>query len=540
MAHVLLARASGIEGFERYVVIKQIHVERARDDSVVKMFLDEARLAASLHHTNIVQVHDIGQEDGEYYFAMEYVHGEDLRTLLSKLNDTDTHLPLEHVVTIISSVAAALDYAHEQVGPDRKPLHLVHRDVSPANVIVGYDGNVKVVDFGIAKAAHRSTETHSGTLKGKISYMAPEQCLGEAVDRRSDVFSLGVVLYELYTVRRLFKASSDYLTMTAIVSGKVPPPSRHRPDIPAGLEAIMLKALARDPADRYQTADEMRIALDRFATAKGLRTSITALADYMRSTFGRRPEPWLVDEEYDEVITTVDFDGPPESDESSLDRVIDGLPTPKPGSLLDHARRKATAVSSVTTRKSRLKSAVGEDGGDEDGPTTASGTPMAWVPQAPLPVHRSRRRWPFVAAVVGVLAIGGGVAVVATGSSGNAIEPASPRSVTPTPEPAATAPAAAEPVATEPAATEPTTAEPAAAEPAAAEPTEATTPVTTPTPVESTAATPARAETDVATRRPRAKPGRHIKRHATRPATKPATKKKNDKYDPNSLFLEDP
>ena len=257
MAQVLLARATGIEGFERHVVVKRIHQNRAEDPVFVKMFLDEARLAAQLHHNNIVQVHDIGKEKGEYFFAMEYVHGEDLRKLLMKVNKKKEKVPFEHVVTIVTTAALALHHAHEQRGPDRKPLGLVHRDVSPANIIVGYDGNVKVVDFGIAKAALRAKgeDTKAGALKGKVSYMSPEQCAGQPVDRRGDVYSLGIVLFELSTVKRLFKGNNDFLTMSAIVQGQVPKPSSHRPDIPPELEAIIMKALAVDPAERYQSAD---------------------------------------------------------------------------------------------------------------------------------------------------------------------------------------------------------------------------------------------------------------------------------------------
>src|SRR5262245_53515446 len=162
MADVLIARATGIENFERHVVVKRIKAEQARDKRFVEMFLDEARLAASLHHANIGQVFDIGHEDNEYFFAMEYVHGEDLRRLLQHLVRRKQHMPLEHVITIVSAAAAALHYAHEHRSPDRKPLGIVHRDVSPANIIVGYDGTVKVLDFGIAKATQRTTETHSG------------------------------------------------------------------------------------------------------------------------------------------------------------------------------------------------------------------------------------------------------------------------------------------------------------------------------------------------------------------------------------------
>ena len=235
MADVLLARTVGIEGFERHVVIKRIRAEQARDRRYVDMFLDEARLAATLHHHNIVPVNDIGEEAGEYFFAMEYVHGEDVRALLTQLNKSRQHVPLEHAITIITAAAAGLHHAHEQRGPDRAPLDIVHRDVSPANILLGYDGGVKVADFGIAKAAHRTTETRSGTLKGKVAYMSPEQCVGEAVDRRSDVFSLGIVLYELLTVRRLFKGENDFVIMTSLVHGQIPPPSNYRPDLPPEL-----------------------------------------------------------------------------------------------------------------------------------------------------------------------------------------------------------------------------------------------------------------------------------------------------------------
>ena len=333
MAQVLLARSSGIEGFERHVVIKRIHPERALDEHAVKMFLDEARLAASLHHANIVQVHDIGQENGEYFFAMEYIHGEDLRRLLAHVASRGDKIPFEHVVTIVSAAASALHYAH-----DHRNLGIVHRDVSPANIIVGYDGGVKVVDFGIAKAALRSQETHSGTLKGKISYMSPEQCMGQPVDRRSDVFALGVVLYELATVRRLFKGSSDFLTMSQIVAGNVPKPSIHQHEIPSALEEIVMKALALDADDRFQTAEEMRMALERC----GPKSSTSELADYMRKVFGHRTEPWLAEDDEPE-ISIIDFDAVATGVASGPHRIL----TPPPGSLLARAKRKVAVPGGV-------------------------------------------------------------------------------------------------------------------------------------------------------------------------------------------------
>src|SRR5207253_1515920 len=221
--------------------LKKVLAEHARDPRFVSMFLDEARLAAQLHHHNIAQVYDIGEEDGAYFFAMEYVHGEDVRGLMRKLATVGKHAPIEHVLAIIAGAAAGLAYAHDKRGADRRPLGLVHRDVSPSNLLVAYDGAVKLVDFGIAKAATRSSETRSGTLKGKVAYMSPEQCLGKPIDRRSDVFSLGVVLYELTTLTRLFKFENDYTTMHQIVTGTVPPPSKRRGDYPSGLEPIVMK-----------------------------------------------------------------------------------------------------------------------------------------------------------------------------------------------------------------------------------------------------------------------------------------------------------
>ena len=291
MADVLLGRSDGIEGFERHVVLKRIRPEFARDQRFIRMFLDEARVAANLHHQHIVQVHDIGESSGEYFIAMEYIHGEDVRTILSTASKTRAHVPLGHAIAIVSAAAAGLHYAHERRGQDKRPLGIVHRDVSPSNVLVGYDGSIKVVDFGIAKASMRQ-ETRSGSLKGKVSYMSPEQCKGAEVDRRSDVYALGVVLYELATTTRLFKGDNDYLVMDQIVNGRVSLPRVRRPDLPNELSAIIMRAIAPDPERRYLTADELRIALDQFAAKAGLTASTSLIASYMRKQFGERPEPW--------------------------------------------------------------------------------------------------------------------------------------------------------------------------------------------------------------------------------------------------------
>ena len=307
VADVLLARASGLEGFARHVVIKQIRPEHASDTRFVTAFLDEARIGASLHHQNIVQVFDIDQVGGSPYFAMEYVHGEDVRRVLAKVCAMGKLVPIEIVVAIGAAAAAGLHYAHEHHGPDRKPLHLVHRDVSPSNILIGYDGSVKLVDFGLAKPALRGSKTRTGALC-KAPYMSPELAMGKSVDRRSDLFVLGTVLYELATARRLFKGDNDYLTMAMIVEGDVPPPSSLRPDLPAALDQIIMRALAKDPGARFQTAYDLRSALESFAIEHELRTSARAVADYLASLFGHRPEPWQ------------DKDAPAEpSDEADVD-----------------------------------------------------------------------------------------------------------------------------------------------------------------------------------------------------------------------------
>jgi eukaryotic-like serine/threonine-protein kinase len=291
MADVLLGRSDGIEGFERHVVLKRIRPEHARDQRFIRMFLDEARVAANLHHQHVVQVHDIGEAAGEYFIAMEYIHGEDVRTILSNASKNRAHVPLGVAVAIVSAAAAGLHYAHERRGSDKRPLGIVHRDVSPSNILVGYDGSIKVVDFGIAKATMRQ-ETRSGGLKGKVSYMSPEQCKSDDIDRRSDVYSLGVVLYELATTTRLFKGDNDYLVMDQIVNGRVSLPRVRRPDLPNELSAIIMRALAPDPERRYFTADELRVALDQFANRAGLTASTSQIAHYMRKQFGEKPEPW--------------------------------------------------------------------------------------------------------------------------------------------------------------------------------------------------------------------------------------------------------
>src|SRR3954471_20057691 len=269
MAEIFLARGASSAGVERYVVLKRVLRHRASDPHFVRMFLDEARLAAQLQHPNIAQVYDIGKLGDSYFFTMEYVHGETVRALLHRAQGLRRKLPIHVAMTIAAGTAAGLHHAHARLGPSGRALGIVHRDVSPSNLMVSYEGSVKVVDFGVAKASDRAHETKSGTVKGKISYLSPEQCRGRRVARRSDLFSLGICLWEMLTTERLYKRASDFENMNAIVSEPPPAPSSRRDDIPAELDALVLRLLAKDPEDRLQTADEVVEAVEAVAAGTG-------------------------------------------------------------------------------------------------------------------------------------------------------------------------------------------------------------------------------------------------------------------------------
>src|SRR5277367_1539817 len=225
-AEIYLARIGGAAGFEKYVVVKCLHDHLADDPDFVKMFLDEARLAAVLDHSNIVQTFELGEHENRYYMVMEYLGGLSLAMIVRRVGERlpGGTLPVQLTLNIAAQSAAGLHYSHERQSNGR-PLNVVHRDISPQNLVVSFEGVVKVVDFGIARAEMRETKTKAGTIKGKFAYMSPEQCIATNVDRRTDVFALGVIVHELLTGRRLFKRSSPYETYQAVIECAVPPPS---------------------------------------------------------------------------------------------------------------------------------------------------------------------------------------------------------------------------------------------------------------------------------------------------------------------------
>jgi serine/threonine-protein kinase len=286
MAELFLAIQKSVAGFEKLIVIKRILPSRTADHAFVEMLLHEARVAATLSHPNIVQVFDVGSVDGTYFIAMEHVHGEDLRSIVRQMKKKDvTEFPLEHALSIVLGMCAGLAYAHEKRDLDGTPLNIVHRDISPQNVVVTFTGDVKVVDFGIAKSDTRMEDTKNGRLKGKIPYMSPEQARGENIDWRSDIFAAGVLLFELTTGKRLFKGTSEYDTLKLIVERDYPLPSQARFGYPRELEVIVMRALAKDRDQRWQSAREMQAAIEEFVRRERLGVSTIALSQFMKGLF---------------------------------------------------------------------------------------------------------------------------------------------------------------------------------------------------------------------------------------------------------------
>ncbi len=281
MAEISLAKEEGIGGFERFVVIKKILSHYANDEKFIKMFFDEAKLAAQLSHPNIVQIIEFGKQNDNYFLAMEYIAGADIEKIISK-----TKIPIEFCCEIIAQTAEGLHYAHTKTDMQGELLHIVHRDVSPQNILVNYSGKVKIVDFGIAKATSQSNKTRTGVVKGKLSYMSPEYLTGKGIDQRSDIFALGVLLYEMTTGKRLFKADSEFQVIKMIVDCCIEPPESIIPNFPEELSGIIAKALQPDAEHRYQTAHDLRIALKSFLkNFTSVDAVDTLLAGWMKETF---------------------------------------------------------------------------------------------------------------------------------------------------------------------------------------------------------------------------------------------------------------
>ena len=291
MAEILLARVNGTTP-ERLVVLKRMHRQFATDRDHVAMFLDEARLATTLRHPNVVEVYEYGEEHGQYYIVMEYLHGHDLRRVLSEMTKRAVSIRLPQALAIITGVCSGLDYTHERTRADGELLGIVLRDVSPHNVHLTYLGKVKVLDFGIAKTSSQLARTRTGILKGKVAYMSPEQAMGESIDRRSDVFCIGILLWEMTTGKWLYHRKSELETLKAVAESDAPLPSSVHPGYPRDLEQIVMKTLARRREDRWATAGELANALGEFATRHRIKLAPATLGAMMQSLFADEVAAW--------------------------------------------------------------------------------------------------------------------------------------------------------------------------------------------------------------------------------------------------------
>ena len=290
-AEIYLARIAGAAGFEKYVVVKCLHDHLADDADFVRMFLDEARLAAHLDHSNVVQTMELGEHDNRYYMVMEFLAGLSLAMVVRRAAERipGGKIPIPLILNMLAQASAGLHYAHEKL-IHGKPLNIVHRDISPQNLVVSFEGVVKVVDFGIAKAELRETRTRSGTIKGKFAYMSPEQCVANNVDRRTDVFALGVIAHELMTGRRLFKKPSPYETYQAVIECKIAPPSQVNVEIDPALDPIIMRALCKDKEQRYATVEGFGDALLGYLHHRGKGSGPGDVARFFDGYFGQEIE----------------------------------------------------------------------------------------------------------------------------------------------------------------------------------------------------------------------------------------------------------
>lgn len=285
MAEVFRGKSFGVEGFTRLVAIKRILPNISKDEDFIEMFVDEAKLTVQLQHANVVQVFDLGKADDRYYIAMEYVSGGDLRTVWDRARKRNRLLPIAMSCYLVMKCCEGLDYAHRKKDELGKDIGLVHRDVSPQNLLVSYEGEVKVVDFGIALARHKVSKSQAGVLKGKFGYMSPEQVRGVELDHRSDIFACGIMLWELLVGDRLFLGESDFSTLEKVRNVEMVPPTHFNKNLSPQVERIVMKALAKNRDDRYRYASEMAEDLQRFLFASNQPFARTDLSRYMHQHF---------------------------------------------------------------------------------------------------------------------------------------------------------------------------------------------------------------------------------------------------------------
>jgi serine/threonine protein kinase len=398
MATVYLARLSGVGGFQRFAAIKRLHPHLAREPEFIEMFLDEARLAARIHHPNVVPILEIGTSEHGYYLVMEYVEGDTLGRLLTRSAQTEHHLPVNVGLRIMLDVLAGLDASHELKDDDGGPLGIVHRDVSPQNVLIGIDGSARLTDFGVARATSRISTTRTGHLKGKLAYMAPEQARGaKDIDRRADVFAAGIVLWEVMAGRRLFKGEGEADTLNKVLHEPIPAVCSVAPKVPPAIEALLTRALDRDRTARFATAAEFADALEGAARTLDTLGTHKDVASHLDAALGTETaqqrealRSWLARAEPNRRSM------PPPSMPPPRLAASDGESTPP-----THAKTSAeppegppSSVSSVTS------------------PVLSTALTSGDSAVAPAASRDSRRRmglWPWVAFVAIAIAAAGGV-----------------------------------------------------------------------------------------------------------------------------------
>jgi serine/threonine-protein kinase len=321
MAEVFRAVARGTQGFQRILVVKRILPEMCRDPKFVQMFVDEAKISALISHPNVVQTYEFGKIGDTHFITMEFVHGRNLSAVMTKLAELGRMPPPDIVAEIMRQAALGLNHAHAMTNAEGKPLGIIHRDVTPANIMVAFNGAVKVLDFGIARAAEeiKETRTQAGTVKGKVAYLAPEQIKRAPVDHRSDIFAMGVVLHECLSARRLFKADNPLAAMKAILDEPIPSASSLNPAVPEALDRIVAKALARDPDKRYQSGKAL--ALDLEAALHEMKYFSQRLPNFLKEIFR------------EEITRTKDLLLPKEIEALALGEKGDGAPPPIPAAV---------------------------------------------------------------------------------------------------------------------------------------------------------------------------------------------------------------
>ena len=396
MAEIYMAKIRGVAGFEKFLCLKIIHPNYADDEHFIEMLIDEAKIAVGLNHVNIVQIFDLGRDGRTYFIAMEYIDGADLFKIMRRLSEKDVDVPIDTAAFIAQEICTGLDYAHRKRDEQGRPLGIIHRDISPQNILISAAGEVKIVDFGIAKAASRSRKTQAGVIKGKYYYMSPEQAWGDPVDQRTDVFSTGIILYEVLTGQMLYLEEDMHRLVDMVRKADIPRPSVRRAEIPPQLETIVMKALAKRPADRWQTAHEFQAALTNFLFSHAPAFTPNRLARLLEVAVAEdqpsaQPNavplarPITRQVQVDDLMSRVDFRPPTEH--SVIFRVSE---LTQQGDFTDERRVPGSrfdvdADSSPDNREPK------EEAGER---TVISGPPMMMEFREALPVQRYREAQP--------------------------------------------------------------------------------------------------------------------------------------------------